>query len=128
MPLLTNYTAQANALGMAVKYYYTIRELSSRAPETFAFLAQQGAIFIDEDPWVVVQPGYSHDWNSHGGSAWLHQHVVTHYAACWQQTESNGEWDPSLCDYGTSQLFNYYVEGLAWAMTQPPYINGIYYG
>lgn len=37
VPLLTNYTEQANALGMAVKMYYTIRELSARAVEMFAF-------------------------------------------------------------------------------------------
>ncbi len=35
--LLTNYTTQANELGMAVKFYYTIRELSARAVEMFAF-------------------------------------------------------------------------------------------
>ena len=38
-----------------------------------------------------------------------------------------GEWDPSVCDIGVSRLFNYYVEGLWWSVTQPPYINGIYY-
>ena len=124
MPLLTNYTAQANALGVAVKYYYTIRELSARAAEIFPFYAMQGEILVDEDPWAVVQPGYAHDWNTHGGSAFLHQHFVSHYAACWQQTESNGEWDPSACSRGVSRLFNYYVEGLYWSFMQPPYING----
>ena len=53
VPLLTNYTQQANELGMLVRYYYTIRELSSRAVETFAFLAQQGEIFVDQDPYVI---------------------------------------------------------------------------
>eukprot|EP00756_Hemistasia_phaeocysticola_P053901 Hpha_TRINITY_DN29846_c0_g1::TRINITY_DN29846_c0_g1_i1::g.2968::m.2968 len=127
VPLLTNYTAQSNALGMATKFYYTVRELSTRATETFALLAQRGEIFVDEDPYTIVQPGYGHKWNNHGGSAYLHQHLVSHYAACWQQSLSNGEWDPSICDYGTSRFFNFYVEGLWWSMTQPPYINGVYY-
>jgi len=127
VPLLTNYTAESNSLGMATKFYYTVRELSTRAAETFAFLAQRGEIFVDEDPYTVVQPGYGHNWNNHGGSAYLHQHLVSHYAACWQQSLSNGEWDPSICDYGTSRFFNFYVEGLWWSMTQPPYINGVYY-
>ena len=87
----------------------------------------QGEIFLDQDPYIVVQPGYSHAWNAHGGSAHLHEHLVTHYAACWQQSLSNGEWDPSVCDIGVSRLFNYYVEGLWWSITQPPYINGVYY-
>ena len=46
---------QANALGMAVKMYYTIRELSARAPEMFAFKAMQGEILVDEDPYTIVQ-------------------------------------------------------------------------
>ena len=87
----------------------------------------QGEIFLDQDPYIVVQPGYSHAWNAHGGAAHLHEHLVTHYAACWQQALDNGEWDPSVCDIGVSRLFNYYVEGLWWSVTQPPYINGVYY-
>src|SRR5205085_668132 len=95
--------------------------------ETFAFLAQQGEIFVDQDPYIVVQPGYSHDWDAHGGTSYLHQHMITNYAGCWQAIVSDTVWDPSLCDHGTSRLFNYYVEGLAWSFSQPPYINGIYY-
>ena len=71
--------------------------------------------------------GYAHGWNNHGGAAYLHQHMVTHYGACWQQTESNGEVDPSMCTHGVSRLFNYYLEGLAWSFAHAPYINGIYY-
>ena len=126
VPLLTNFTQQANDLGVAVKFYYTIRELSARAAEMFAFFAMQGEILVDQDPYTIVQPGYAHQWNTHGGSAHLHQHFASHYGACWQQTESNGEWDPSMCSRGVSRLFNYYVEGLYWSFMQPPYINGIY--
>ena len=127
VPLLENYTEQANALGLLVRYYYTVRELSSRAVEIFAFLAQQGEILVSQDPYIIVQPGYAHEWNTHGGSAWLHQHAGSSYAACWQQTESNGEWDPSMCSIGVSRLFNYYVEGLFYGMNQSPHMNGNYY-
>jgi hypothetical protein len=127
VPLLSNYSSQANALGMGVKMYYTIRELSSRAVEMFAFKAMQGEILVDQDPYDIVQPGYAHAWNTHGGAAYLHQHMVTHYGACWQQSESNGEWDPSMCSRGVSRLFNYYVEGLYWSFMQPPFMTGIYY-
>lgn len=34
--ILTNYTALANAQGMRVKFYYTVRELSNHAAELFA--------------------------------------------------------------------------------------------
>jgi len=103
------------------------RELSNHANELFALRALDGEVLLDQDPWTVVQPGYGHDWNQHGGSAYLHQHLVTDYAACWQQTLANGEWDAAVCDKGTSRQFNYYVEGLAWSIQHAPFINGIYY-
>lgn len=93
----------------------------------FAFQALQGELLVDQDPWTIVQPGYAHNWNTHGGAAWLHQHMISHYGACWQQTESNGEIDPSMCTHGVSRLFNFYVEGLAWSFSHAPFINGIYY-
>ena len=73
VPLLANYSQQANDLGLLVRYYYTVRELSSRAWEIFAFKAQQGEVLVEQDPYVIVQPGYAHAWNTHGGSAWLHE-------------------------------------------------------
>lgn len=127
VPLLYNYSLQSNALGMGVKFYYTIRELSARAPEMFAFAALQGEILVDQDPYDIVQPGYGQAWNNHGGSAYLHQHFVTHYGACWQQQESNGEIDPAACTHGVSRLFNYYLEGLLWSFSHSPYMTGIYY-
>ena len=127
VPLLTNYSQQANALGLLVRFYYTVRELSSRAWEIFAFKALQGELLVEQDPYVIVQPGYAHAWNTHGGSAFLHQHGGASYAACWQQTETNGEWDPSMCSIGVSRLFNYYVEGLFWGMKRPPFMSGNYY-
>ena len=112
---------------MASKFYYTVRELSARAPEMFAWHSMQGEVVTDQDPWVIVQDGYAHEWNTHGGSAFLHQHMVNSYGACWQQQLSNGEIDPSVCVRGVSRIFNYYLAGLDWSFAQAPFINGIYY-
>lgn len=124
VPLLTNYTSQANALGMAAKYYYTVRELSHHAVELFAFRALTDEIFVGGDPW---DSGSGGGWNQHGGGAWLHQHLITDYAACWQNSQSNGEWDQAVCDDGMSRILNYYIEGLRWSVVHPPFIDGIYY-
>eukprot|EP00051_Salpingoeca_urceolata_P011338 m.140348 g.140348 ORF g.140348 m.140348 type:complete len:1261 (+) comp17082_c0_seq3:824-4606(+) len=125
--LMENYTRQSRELGMAVKFYYTIRELSNHAAELFALLALQGEVITDVDPYSIPQRGYCHDWDCHGGCAWLHQHVVHNYTACWQQSLSDGEWDCAVCDIGTSQWFNYYVEGLYHSVSQAPHMNGVYY-
>ena len=125
--LLENYTSQAHALGLAVKFYYTIRELSNHAAELFALLSLQGEVLLDRDPYVEPQAGYCHDYDCHGGDVWLHEHVQANYSYCWQQQLSDGEWDAAICDTGTSRWFNYYVEGLHTSVSQAPHIDGIYY-
>jgi hypothetical protein len=100
--LIENYTRQARALGMRTKFYYTIRELSSHAAELFALKAI-GGMLVGGDPYKVPQPGYCHEWDCHGGAAWLHQHLASHYDFCWQQGLSNGEVDAAVCDLGTSR-------------------------
>ena len=97
VPLLANYSQQANDLGLLVRYYYTVRELSSRAWEIFAFKAQQGEVLVEQDPYVIVQPGYAHAWNTHGGSAWLHQHAGSSYAACCAYAEMNASLAARKC-------------------------------
>ena len=56
--LMENYTKQAHALGLIVKFYYTIRELSNHAAELFALKALSGEVLLDEDPYTVPQKGY----------------------------------------------------------------------
>ena len=124
VPLLTNYTAQSNALGMAAKFYYTVRELSHHAVELMAFKALTDEILVGGDPW---DSGSGGGWNQHGGGAWLHQHLITDYQACWQNPLANGEWDQAVCDEGTSRMLNYYIEGLHWSVSHAPFIDGIYY-
>ena len=120
MPLLTNYTEQANALGMAAKFYYTVRELSHHAVELFAFRALAGEVLVEGDPYNSGAYG----WNQHGGGAYLHQHLITDYQSCWQNPLANGEWDQAVCSVGTSRLLNYYIEGLRWSVTRAPFIDG----
>ena len=123
---IENYTAQARALNIRVKFYYTIRELSSHAAELFPLKAI-GGMLTTGDPYTVPQPGYCQGWDCHGGTAWLHQHLATDYDFCWQQALGDGEWDGAVCDVGTSRWFNYYVHGLLWSTSQAPHIDGIYY-
>ena len=55
---MANYTAQARALGLRTKIYYTVRELSNRAAELFALRAI-GGMLVGGDPYAVPQPGSS---------------------------------------------------------------------
>jgi hypothetical protein len=55
--LLDNFTSDAHSLGLRVKFYYTIRELTNHAVELFALKALQGEILTDEDPYTIPQKG-----------------------------------------------------------------------
>ncbi len=71
------------------KFYYTVRELSNHAAETFVYKALGNEIFLQEGgAYTIPQSGYCQDPDCHGGSAWLHEHFVENYTSCWQQVLS----------------------------------------
>ena len=83
-------------------------QLSNRVAEIWALLSLQGEVYLDlpDSPWTVPQKGYAHDWDTHGGDVWLHQHVAEKYTPCWQNPLANGDMDGAMCDIGTSRWFN----------------------
>lgn len=119
---MEGFTRDAHALDMQVKFYYTIRELTNHVAELYALKALQGEVLLGGDPYTVPQKHYVHDWDTHGGGAYLHQHLIDDYVSCWQQSLSNGETDASVCDIGTSRWFNYYLEGAFWSISQAPHM------
>ena len=109
---MAKYTARAHALGLRVKTYYTIRELSNHA----------------EELWVLRSLGDEVLTDGHGGGdPWANEHLASGYRACWQNPLSNGEFDSALCDRGLSRWANYYIEGLRELARPPVQLDGIYY-
>jgi hypothetical protein len=104
---LKAYVDSAHALGMKVKIYYTVRELSDRAPELSA-LKSLG------DEVLSYGPG--------GGFSWLQEHLDSNYIAAWFVPELK---DAALINSGVSRWHNYYVEGLNW-LARNVGIDGIY--
>lgn len=101
------YIDSAHALGMKVKIYNTVRELSNRAYELPALFSLNHEIF---------SPGKG------GGYSWLQEHLDTSYIAAWYTPEAH---DAAIINSGMSRWHNYYVEGLNW-LTQNIGIDGIY--
>ncbi|HEY6952261.1 MAG TPA: glycoside hydrolase domain-containing protein, partial [Bacteroidota bacterium] len=101
------YVDSAHALGMKVKIYYTVRELSDHAPELFT-LRSLG------DEVLSHGPG--------GGFSWLQEHLDTNYIAAWFVPELK---DAAVINSGVSRWHNYYVEGLNW-LAENVGIDGIY--
>lgn len=104
---MKDYIDQAHSLGLKVKIYNTIRELSDHAYETFALKSLGNEIYSQG-------PG--------GGFSWLQEHIGEDYIAAWFVPEIR---DAALVNSGMSRWHNYYVEGMNW-LTQQVGIDGIY--
>ncbi|HXI21932.1 MAG TPA: glycoside hydrolase domain-containing protein, partial [Gemmatimonadales bacterium] len=101
------YIEAAHRRGMRVKIYYTVRELSTRAPELWALRSLGHEIFA---------PGAG------GGYSWLQEHVGGDYIAGWYVPELR---DATLINSGVSRWHNYYIEGLDW-LARKVGIDGLY--
>jgi hypothetical protein len=104
---MKQYIDHAHDLGLKVKIYYTVRELTNRAPEIFALRSLGDEIFSDG-------PG--------GGFSWLQEHLVSRYINGWFVPKLK---DAAIINSGVSRWHNYYLEGLNWLM-QNVGIDGLY--
>ncbi|WP_327091510.1 DUF6067 family protein [Nonomuraea sp. NBC_01738] len=104
---LRAYVDDLHAAGLRSKIYYTIRELTTRAPELWALLSLR-----DE----VLAPGPG------GGGAWSREHVGDGALPAWFSTATD---DSSLITSGRSRWHNYYVEGLDWLVREVG-VDGLY--
>ena len=101
------YIDSAHQLGLKVKIYNTVRELSDHAYELFALRSLGTEIY---------SPGPG------GGFSWLQEHVVDNYIPAWFVPEIK---DAAIINSGMSRWHNYYVEGMNW-LVQHVGIDGIY--
>jgi hypothetical protein len=101
------YIDSAHAAGMRVKIYYTVRELTNRAPELWALRSLGTDV-------LAGGPG--------GGHSWLQEHVVENYIPGWVVPERR---DVALVTSGISRWHNHYIEGLDW-LTKHVGIDGLY--
>lgn len=104
---MKSYIDSAHAMGLKVKIYNTIRELSNSAYETFPMRSLGHEIY---------SPGNG------GGYSWLQEHLGSDYIAAWYVPEYK---DAAIVNSGMSRWHNYYVEGMNW-LVQNVGIDGIY--
>lgn len=104
---MKGYIDSAHGLGLKVKIYNTVRELSDRAYELFALRSLGDEIYSKG-------PG--------GGFSWLQEHLGEDYIPAWFVPEIK---DAAVINSGMSRWHNYYVEGMNWLVQQVG-IDGIY--
>jgi len=104
---MKGYIDTAHSLGLKVKIYNTVRELSDHAYETFALRSLGNEVYSKG-------PG--------GGFSWLQEHLGDDYIGAWFVPEIK---DAAIINSGMNRWHNYYVEGMNW-LTQYAGIDGIY--
>jgi hypothetical protein len=104
---MKGFIDSAHRLGLKVKIYNTVRELSDHAYELFALRSLGHEIY---------SPGPGK------GFSWLQEHVGSDYIPAWFVPEIK---DAALINAGMSRWHNYYVEGMNW-LVQNVGIDGIY--
>ena len=97
----------AHSLGLKVKIYNTVRELSDHAYEIFALRSLGTEIYS-------AGPGK--------GFSWLQEHLGDDYIPAWFVPEIK---DAAIINSGMSRWHNYYVEGMNW-LVQHVGVDGIY--
>lgn len=114
--LLVPYIESAHALGIKVKLYYTMRELTTQLPELWAFRSLGNEIYAG--------PGVQ-GMGDQAANFWVQEHVRTNYSSGWVQPLPFGGMDTSLRIDSKSRLANFYLEGLRW-LIEVPKIDGLY--
>jgi hypothetical protein len=107
---LAAYVSEAHEKGLKAKIYYTVRELSSRAPEMWA-LRSLGEEILEGGPG--------------GGDPWLREHFIENYKPAWHHFFPDGEVDAAVATTALSRWHNFYLEGLRW-LAERVEIDGLY--
>lgn len=116
LDLLGPYVSDAHALGMRVKLYYTMRELSTRLPELWTFRSLGDEIY---------RVGGTQGQGNPQLDFWLQEHLHGDYSPGWIQSLPTGGIDTSLRIKSDSRLANFYLEGLKWLLDNVA-IDGLY--
>ncbi|HZY63053.1 MAG TPA: glycoside hydrolase domain-containing protein, partial [Edaphobacter sp.] len=116
LDLLGPYVSESHALGIKVKIYYTMRELSTRLPELWAFRSLGDEIY---------RVGGTQGQGNPQLDFWLQEHLRHQYSPGWITLTPMGDIDTSLRVYSGSRLANFYLEGLKWLLHNVP-IDGVY--
>lgn len=147
MPMLADYVDEAAALGMHVKMYFTLGQMTNHMAELFALKSLGGEILLENSsalpPAHTVLAvadnnleaeaiGRRTDLKVEGmgnglvGNEWLEEHMVTGYRGGWFTMNPGDDEDASIADSTSSRMLNYYIKGQEW-LYREMHLGGLYY-
>ncbi|MGV8136985.1 MAG: glycoside hydrolase domain-containing protein [Mangrovibacterium sp.] len=125
---LKSIIAKGNKLHIRTKLYYTVRELSTNAPELWALRHLDDEIYSRSNVIVLADTHEKKDPNSiYGmtGHSWLFEHLRSNYDPAWHDPGMGADGDMSVRTQGLSRWHNYYIEGLNFLIKEYG-VRGLY--
>ncbi|MEN3001904.1 MAG: glycoside hydrolase domain-containing protein [Armatimonadota bacterium] len=117
---------------VGVNIYYTVRELTNRAPELWALRSLGDEVLVSDvdifnAPEAVLRAQQQQELP--GGHPWLKEHLVSGYQPAWLQYlepgKVDGAIDAAIATQGLSRWHNFYLEGLRFLMERTG-VDGLY--
>ena len=122
---LADFIGQCHDMSLRVKLYYTVKELTVRAHEIWAFKSLGGEIFPS-----AYETGLSFQGSIPYADEWLAKYMQEKYITAWRQKVTDGgyidETEISLMTAPMSRWNNYYLEGLKWLLDHTG-MDGLYF-
>lgn len=121
---LAEFVQECHEHRVKAKLYYTVKELTYRMTELWAFRSLGDEIVADGGGIGFHGPHKEAD-------AWLEQHFGDHYIPAWKSTMDNnkkykGSMEASVVVNPMSRYNNYFLEDIRW-MLQKTDIDGLYF-
>ena len=111
MPDLKQYVDEAKALGMRVKMYYTLGQMTNHMVELFALKSLRGEILLTPPPPPQTRAEADDPVVGSEGMAgiianeWLEEHMVDGYTGAWFTLNPGDEEDASVGDDTASREY-----------------------
>lgn len=135
-PILKRMADEVHAAGGLFKFYYTVRELSVRAPELWALRSLGDEILMpgvgrfgyetlaDLPLEYQLRDPYNHPFT---GMPWFCEHLADDYHSRWHSHNKSADLqDGSLQINGASRWGNFFIESLHWLMENAG-LDGLYF-
>ncbi|MHA1794184.1 MAG: glycoside hydrolase domain-containing protein [Promethearchaeota archaeon] len=115
---MKEYIKEKHEMGIKVKIYYTLREMTNFITELWAFRSLGEEIFEQKQRkwWMFFY---------RKAFPWLKEHLRKNFVAGWYTVLPDDSVDSAIITSGESRLYNYYIEGLAWLLKNID-IDGLY--
>ena len=122
---LSDFVEKSHENGLRTKLYYTVKEITIRTMEFWAFQS-----LGDEIIPSTYEKGLSFQGSLPYADDWMNKYIKSDYLTAWRQKVNRGkyhdEMEASVVAAPSSRFNNYFLEGLQWILDNTN-MDGLYF-